>query len=67
MKLYSKIDLYFSGDYLSSTNRSKTCKEAVKRYLDSIESRAHALGGIGLVDSRIQKRPDLLKAKRGAK
>jgi len=62
MKTYKKIDLYYDGDYLCTTSQSKTCKEAVKRYLESIDNRAHSLGGVGLVDRQIQKSPHLLKA-----
>jgi hypothetical protein len=40
--MYKKIDLYFNGQYISSTNQSKTCKEAKEKYLkrikDSIEN-----------------------------
>lgn len=57
-----KIDLYFNGDYLCSTNQSRTCREAVKKYIDSIEMRTHSLGGIGLLDSQIRKNPKGLKA-----
>lgn len=62
MKTYRKIDLYYNGDYLCSTNQSKTCKEAVSKYLERIETNRHRLGGIGLLDSRIAKNPHLLKA-----
>lgn len=62
MKTYRKIDLYYAGDYLCSTNQSRTCKEAVKKYLERIETNKHSLGGIGLLDSRIDKAPQLLKA-----
>lgn len=62
MKTYPKIDLYYAGDYLCSTNQSKTCKEAIKKYLDRIDTNKHSLGGIGLLDSRIDKNPQLLKA-----
>lgn len=62
MKKYKKIDLYFAGDYLCSTNQSKTCKEAVRNYLRRIEINKSSLGGIGLLDSRIDKNPHLLKA-----
>lgn len=62
MKTYKKIDLYFAGDHLCSTNQSKTCKEAVRKYLERIETNKHSLGGIGLLDSRIEKSPHLLKA-----
>lgn len=63
MKLHKKIDLYFAGDYWRSTNQSKTCREAKKNALDSIESRSHSLGGIGLVEKRILKNPEQLKAR----
>jgi hypothetical protein len=29
-----KIDLFLNGSYLCSTDQSKTCKEAKKRYAD---------------------------------
>jgi len=29
-----KIDIFLNGAYLCSTDQSKTCKEAVKKYAD---------------------------------
>ncbi len=63
MKTYKKIDLYYCGDYYRSTNQSKTCKEAVKKLLESIEANTHRLGGIGLLESQILKHPEQLKAR----
>ena len=60
---YPKIDLFFNGDYYATTTWSKTCKEAVKNCIESIEMRNHSIGRIGLVESRILKRPDLLKGR----
>lgn len=60
MKLYPKIDLYFAGDYLCSTNQSKTCKQAIKTYLERCE---YYKDKLNLVDSRILKNPALLKAR----
>lgn len=31
--MYKKIDLFFDGKYLCSTNNSKTCKQAKERYI----------------------------------
>ena len=62
MKIYKKIDLYFEGFYLCSTNQSKTCKEAVKKYLDSLQVRAHSFAGLGRLDALILKQPKQLKA-----
>ena len=62
MKLYKKIDLFFNGDYVCSTNQSKTCKQAVNSYLESISRRARSYG-VGLVEEQIYKYPNLLKAR----
>lgn len=59
MKTYKKIDLYFAGDYVYSTNQSKTCKEAVQRCLERLEYNKHYLG---LLEHRILKVPSQLKA-----
>ncbi len=63
MKLYKKIDMFFNGDYICSTNQSKTCKQAIQNYLESIETRSHSLGGVGLVEGRILKNKQFLKAR----
>lgn len=62
MKLYKKINLYFAGDYVCSTMQSKTCRDAKKRYLQTLENRSHSFAGLGLVESTILKYPKLLKA-----
>jgi hypothetical protein len=62
MKLFKKIDLFYLGDYVCSTKQSRTCKEAVRRYLETIETRSHQLGSIGLVEIQILKNPEHLKA-----
>jgi hypothetical protein len=62
MKTYKKINIYFGGEYVCSTNQSKRCKDAVASYLDKIEYYSHAIGGIGLVNQQILKYPHLLKA-----
>lgn len=54
-----KIDLFFEGDYLCSTNQSRTCKEAVKKFLDRIENRKEHLGNL---ETYIRKHPKGLKA-----
>lgn len=55
-----KIDLFFAGDYLCTTQQSKTCKEAVKKYLERIE---YGKFYNTLVDQRILKHPKLLRAR----
>jgi hypothetical protein len=62
MKTYKKIDLFFEGSYLCSTNQSKTCKEAVRRYLETLELRAHSFAGVGRLDALILRQPKQLKA-----
>lgn len=59
MKTYKKIDLFYGGDYLCSTNQAKTCREAKKNYLERIR-----LGRFyeSLLDKRIEKHPEQLKA-----
>lgn len=65
MKQYPKIDLFWCGDYLCSTSQSKTLKEAKKKYLESLETRSHQLGGLGILEQRILNTASmgLLKAK----
>ncbi len=63
MKLYKKIDILFNGTYLCTTQQSKTCKEAKRKYLESIDNRHHSFGGIGLVDRQIRTNKELLKAR----
>lgn len=60
MKTYKKIDLYYAGDYLCSTTQSKTCRDAVKAYLDRIEMRNYYNG---LVDRQILKNKNQLEAR----
>lgn len=60
---YPKIDLYFNGDYYRTTTWARTCKEAVSRCLENIEWLNHSIAGLTLVQERILKRPDLLKAR----
>jgi len=37
MKLYKKIDIYFKGQYIASTNLSRTCKDAKTKFLEIYE------------------------------
>ena len=63
MKTYRKIDLYFMGDYYRSTNQSKTCKEAVRKLLETLENNSHSLGGLSNLEKMILNNPSSLKAK----
>lgn len=56
-----KIDLFYAGDYLCTTQQSKTCREAVAAYLDRVNRGDYYNT---LVDSRIKKNPLLLKARK---
>ncbi len=60
MKLYAKIDLFFNGDYVCSTEQARTLREARARYLEAIQRYAN---NRTLVQDRIYKRPDLLRCK----
>lgn len=62
MKLYKKIDIYFNGDYVCSTNQSKTCKDALKRYIEIATSSKHSFAGATLTQDRVLKNPKGLKA-----
>lgn len=62
VKTYKKIDLYFAGDYFTSTNQSKTCKEAKKRLLVMLEHKCSSIGGLTNLESRIMNNPQYLKA-----
>jgi hypothetical protein len=61
--MQKKIDLYFAGDYLCSTNQSKTCRQAKQRYLELANKRSHSLGGNTLVEKRVLKNPQHLIAR----
>jgi len=63
MKTYKKIDLFFNGDYLCSTNQSKTLKDARKKYVESLEHRGHTLGKISFLEEYILKHSTLIKCK----
>lgn len=60
MRTFKKIDLFYNGDYLCTTMQAKTCKAAREAYLERI-NRSDFYNS--LVDRRILKRPDLLKAR----
>ena len=60
MKTMRKIDLFYNGYYLCTTLQAKTCKAAKDAYLERIRSGDYYTN---LVDRRILKRPDLLKAR----
>jgi hypothetical protein len=65
MKTYKKIDLYFMGDYLCSTNQSKTCKEAVNKYLENLKERKNSFAGLTFIQRIILDNPKELKANFG--
>ena len=56
MKLYKKIDLFWAGHYLCSTNQAKTCKQAKENYLNKCND-------VSLLERRIKKLPQYLKAR----
>jgi len=60
---YKKIDLFYAGDYFATTTWAKTCKEAVEKCIENIETRSHQLGGIGLVEKQVLKNKHLLKGR----
>lgn len=62
MKTYKKIDLYFNGDYLFSTNQAKTCKQAIARVIEIAENSKHSFCGTTRIQDAILKNPKLLKA-----
>lgn len=39
-----KIDLFFDGKYINSTNMSKTCKQAKQKYLDYLKKDSSSAG-----------------------
>lgn len=63
MKTYKKIDLYFNGDYITSTNQSKTCKEAIQKYIEKCERLTYTLGGLSMISTRVLANKHLLKAR----
>ena len=67
MKLYKKIDLYFNGDYIYSTNQSKTCKDAVLSYIEQAKLGKHSSSGATFLQEYILKNVKYLKAKYATK
>lgn len=59
---YKKIDLFFNGDYLCSTNQSKTCKAATARYIELAEQSKHSFTGTTRLQDAVLKNPKGLKA-----
>lgn len=53
-----KIDLYFLGDYMCTTQQSKTCREARLKFLESCKRLDHSL-----LNRVILKYPKELKAR----
>lgn len=39
--MYKKIDVYYNGEYLWSTNQHKTCKSAAARAMDILKVTHH--------------------------
>ncbi len=63
--MFKKIDLVFNGKYMSSTNMSKTCKEAKNNYLKRIEYSVKNDNLIGTLKQRyldVLEKPEKLKA-----
>ena len=58
-----KIDLFCMGDYVVTTEASKTCKEARLLYLRRLEERSHSLGGLGTLEAFILRNPKTLTAR----
>lgn len=58
-----KIDIYFMKDYLCTTEQSKTCKEAKRRFIEKLERDSHTIGGLGRLEAFILKHPKELKAR----
>lgn len=62
VKTYKKIDFFYCGDYLCSTNQSKTCKEAKTKLLIQLENKSHTIGGLTRLEVRVLNNPQYLKA-----
>lgn len=63
MKLFKKIDFYFAGDYLCSTNQSRTCKIARQKYIEHLQDKKHYFTGLTTLETQILKYPELLKTR----
>jgi len=61
MKLYKKIDFYYLGDYIYSTNQSRTCKEAKAKLIERLTMAGHSR--LGLLESQMLKNSHLIKAR----
>jgi hypothetical protein len=61
MKTYKKIDLFFNGDYLCSTNQAKTCKAAKIAWLERAAFWIETVPT--LVERRVLKYPQYLTAR----
>lgn len=60
MKLFKKIDLFFAGDYLCSTNQARTCKEAREKYVSSLINR---MPNVSNTEFYIVRNPKQIKAR----
>ena len=60
--MFRKIDIHFKGQYVCSTNSSKTCKEAKQKYLDRLNPSIEHGIKLSARSLDIKKNPELLKA-----
>lgn len=56
--MHKKIDLFFNGKYLCSTNQAKTCRDAKISYIGMLENRSYPQKD----DKEILANPKKLKA-----
>lgn len=59
--MFKKIDVFFDGKYLFSTNMTKTCKEAKKNYLTYLAKRSLGIE-LSQTGKAILANPNKLKA-----
>lgn len=60
MKLFKKIDFYYLGDYVYSTQQSRTIKEAKSKLIQRLEMLGQSR--LGLLESQMLKNSHLIKA-----
>lgn len=63
MRTYRKIDIYFMGDYLASTEQAETCKEACAKYLEALARKNSTLGGLTFLERCVLRWPRALRGR----
>ena len=63
MRTYRKIDVFFDGKYLYSTNWYPRCRDAIDSQLETLRVRKHSFPGLSSLESYMLRHPNLFKAR----